>query len=344
VRERFTVDELVGDGERVTGIRGHDRSGRSVVDNAHLVVGADGKHSTIAAAVAAATYHERPTLSVACYTYWQDLPVNGGEIYGRPRRAIGLWPTNDGLTLSYFAWPIDDDARLRDDLDGGLRDTTRLVGGLADRLHAATRVERFHVTRDLPNFFRASHGPGWALVGDAGLVMDPITGRGITDAFRQSELLVAAIADGLDGSRPLHGTLAHYQHVRDAETRPMYEFTTELASFGPPTVEQRVLFAALAGNQHQTDRFLGVITGITPLTDYMTPRNLRSIIGLRGFAKIALGRARRPRRQTPTSKLIRQDTTTSPTNRTPSDPKPPTFPPGCQPGDCASNGVSGLTR
>jgi hypothetical protein len=30
---------------------------------------------------------------------------------------------------------------------------------------------------DLPNFFRKPYGPGWALVGDAGPVMDPITGQ-----------------------------------------------------------------------------------------------------------------------------------------------------------------------
>ena len=30
---------------------------------------------------------------------------------------------------------------------------------------------------ELPNFFRRSHGPGWALVGDAGYNKDPITAQ-----------------------------------------------------------------------------------------------------------------------------------------------------------------------
>jgi flavin-dependent dehydrogenase len=37
-------------------------------------------------------------------------------------------------------------------------------------------------------------GLGWALVGDAGLRMDPITGQGIADAFRDAELLADAVA------------------------------------------------------------------------------------------------------------------------------------------------------
>jgi 2-polyprenyl-6-methoxyphenol hydroxylase-like FAD-dependent oxidoreductase len=41
----------------------------------------------------------------------------------------------------------------------------------------------------LPNHVRAATGPGWALVGDAGYHRDPITGHGITDAFRDAELL-----------------------------------------------------------------------------------------------------------------------------------------------------------
>lgn len=40
-------------------------------------------------------------------------------------------------------------------------------------------------------------------------------------------------------------------------------------------------------------RFLGVISGAVPLEEYMTPRNLTRIIGLRGMARLTLGRLRR---------------------------------------------------
>jgi 2-polyprenyl-6-methoxyphenol hydroxylase-like FAD-dependent oxidoreductase len=99
VRERFIVEELVVEGGRVTGIRGREKGGAPVAESARLTVGADGKHSLVARTVGAASHHDRPPLTVACYTYWDGVPLQGGELYARPRRAVGAWPTNDGLTL-----------------------------------------------------------------------------------------------------------------------------------------------------------------------------------------------------------------------------------------------------
>ena len=186
VRERFTVEELVVDGGRVTGVRGRDKGGRPVVERARLVVGADGKHSLVARTVAAAVHHERPPLSMGCYTYWQDVPLYGGEIYSRPRRAIGAWPTNDGLTLTYLAWPVEEFPAFRADVEGNVLRTLDLAGDLGERVRAGRRAERFRASPDLPNVVRRPYGPGWALVGDAGLVMDPMTGQGIGDALRLS--------------------------------------------------------------------------------------------------------------------------------------------------------------
>ncbi len=294
VRENFTVDELMMSDGRVTGIRGHLQGGTTVTETAGIVVGADGKHSKIAEAVAAGTYHTQPARSMACYTYWEGVPLGGGEMYGRDRRAVGVWPTNDGLAITSIAWPIAEYDEFRADVEGNALRTLDLMGDLGERVRGGTRGERFRLTRDLPSHFRTPHGPGWALVGDAGLVMDPLTGRGIGDAFRDAELLAHAIDAGLGGDQPLDEALACYQRARDQQALPMYEFTTELASFPPPRPEQQVLFTALAGNQTETDRFLGVITGAVPFADYMNPRNLRNIIGVRGFAKILWSKLRRP--------------------------------------------------
>jgi 2-polyprenyl-6-methoxyphenol hydroxylase-like FAD-dependent oxidoreductase len=108
VRERFIVEELVVEGGRVTGIRGREKGGAPVAESARLTVGADGKHSLVARTVGAASHHDRPPLTVACYTYWDGVPLQGGELYARPRRAVGAWPTNDGLTMTYVAWPVEE--------------------------------------------------------------------------------------------------------------------------------------------------------------------------------------------------------------------------------------------
>jgi 2-polyprenyl-6-methoxyphenol hydroxylase-like FAD-dependent oxidoreductase len=230
---------------------------------------------------------------MACYTYWEGVPVHGGEIYARGRRAMGVWPTNDGLAMTYVAWPVGEFGAFRADPERNLLETLDLAGDRGERVRAGRRAERIRATPDLPNFFRTPAGPGWALVGDAGLVMDPITGQGIGDAFRDAELLVGAVRAGWDGPGQLEAALAGYGRQRDLQALPMYEFTAQLASFAPPSVEQQVLFEALAGNQAEIDRFLGVVTGAVPLGDYMTPGNLRKVIGVRGMAKVLLSKLRR---------------------------------------------------
>jgi hypothetical protein len=72
----------------------------------------------------------------------------------------------------------------------------------------------------------------------------------------------------------------------------MFDFTTELATLGPIRTEAKLLFAAVAGKQAEIDRFLGVLTGSERLDAYMTPSNLRRLIGVRGMAKFVLSRVR----------------------------------------------------
>src|SRR5689334_18114363 len=70
LREAFTVEELVQEHGRVSGIRGHAHNGASVTEAARVVIGADGLHSRVAAAVAAPRYNEKPALACYYYSYW----------------------------------------------------------------------------------------------------------------------------------------------------------------------------------------------------------------------------------------------------------------------------------
>src|SRR5262245_51081489 len=88
------------------------------------------------------------------------------------------------------------------------------------RVRNGTQVERFKGTADVPNFFRTPYGPGWALVGDAGYHKDPFTAQGVSDAFRDAELLTAAIDEGFAGRRPLLTALAEYEQQRNAAALP----------------------------------------------------------------------------------------------------------------------------
>jgi flavin-dependent dehydrogenase len=288
VREGFIVEEVLMDGGTVTGIRGRTKTGPAAAEHARIVVGADGMHSIVARAVQAPSYDARPALTCGYYTYYAGIPLQGGEMYSRERRAMGAWPTNDGLTVIFTAWPIEEFHRYRADVEGNFLKTVALAPSLAERVRAGKRAERFMGTADLANFYRKPYGPGWALVGDAGYHKDPITGLGISDAFRDAELLAKAIDAGFSGRIGLEQALQVYEAQRNTVSKPMYEITTQLASFAPPAPEQRVLFESLRDNQVATNQFFGVLTGSVPGEEFFAPRNLARIIGPRGMAKVAL--------------------------------------------------------
>jgi 2-polyprenyl-6-methoxyphenol hydroxylase-like FAD-dependent oxidoreductase len=290
VRDGFIVDSLVTEGDRVTGIRGTSKGGRSETLTARLVVGADGKRSMVARAVGAREYRTAPTLSGGCYGYFTDLPVDGGEVYVRPDRMVVLSPTNDGATVVYLAVPADRFDALRADLPGNFRALVAPLGNLADRLAAATPIEHLRASNDLPNTFRTPYGPGWALVGDAGLVMDPLTGQGIGNACVDADGLTRAIVAGLGGARPLASALADFSAARDRQRAPMYGMTLRQAAFRPDP-SGAVLFPAIARDPHQTSRFLGVLTGAVPVDEFFAPTHLRRLVGVRGLARLVLARA-----------------------------------------------------
>ena len=91
-----------------------------------------------------------------------------------------------------------------------------------------------------------------------------------------------ALDDGWSARRPLNEALADYQSGRDRRAKPMYDFTCQLATLEPPAPPMPQLFAALRGNQEETDRFLAAITGSRPLPSFMNPENLERIMSSAG--------------------------------------------------------------
>ena len=278
LRERFTADEVLIEDGRVTGLRGHTAGGATITERARVVVGADGRHSLVAKAVQAPRYHERPPIAAGYYAYWSGLPAEGFQGYIRPPRAIGVAPTNDGLTMVTINWPRTEFEANRRDVEGTFARAFGLVPEFAERLRAATRETRIVGTGDLPNFFRKPYGPGWALVGDAGYHKDPITAQGISDAFRDAEDLAAALDDALSGRRGFDDAMASYQQTRDQRALPMYEFTCDLARLERPPPELQRLLGAVQTSQEAMDAFVSVIAGTVPVPEFFGPDNTQRIM------------------------------------------------------------------
>jgi flavin-dependent dehydrogenase len=280
LREGFTVRELTRDeGGKVHGITGVTRNGSPVTEKARIIIGADGKHSMVAQSVAAPVYNERGKLCCNYYSYWSGVPLEGTELYVRERRMFVLDRTNDGLTMVGEVLPVGEFQRMRSDLENQfMRELELCLPSVAERLKAGKREERIRGSADMPNFFRKPYGAGWALVGDAGYNKDSITAQGITDSFKQAELLSEAIDEGFSGRAPLPAALAEYERRRNEDAFPMYEMTCQLGTLAPPTPEMVELFRALRTNREETNRFLGLIAGTASATEFYAPENVRRII------------------------------------------------------------------
>jgi 2-polyprenyl-6-methoxyphenol hydroxylase-like FAD-dependent oxidoreductase len=270
VRERFTVDEVVVEDGTVVGIRGHGADGRTVLERGRVVIGADGRNSRVARTVRAEQYHDQPMLQWSSYSYWSGLPVDGFEVVVRPGRGFAALPTNDGLTLLVAGWPCAESSAYRADAETNYLKTLELSPDMADRVRGATREERF-AGGGVPNFFRKPFGPGWALVGDAGYTKDPITAQGITDAFRDAELCASALDATFAGRRTFAEAMLDYQHKRDTEVLPIYEFTTQLARLEPPPLEMQQLLGALRGNRQAMSSFVSVFAGTVSPAEFFDP-------------------------------------------------------------------------
>jgi flavin-dependent dehydrogenase len=278
LREGFFVEEILRDGDRVTGIQGRHPGGHSMKKQARIVIGADGMRSLVARSVQAPTYQAKPALTCAYYGYWSSVPLAGAEVYMRPHRMFIAFPTNEQLACICVVWPHSEFHAFRADIAGSFLQTLDLAPQFAERVRQGKQEGRFVGTADVPNFFRKPYGPGWALVGDAGYHKDPYLGQGIMDAFRDVELLVEAIDAGFSGRQCLKEALAGYERQRNDTALPLYEYDTQRASMQPLPPEMQQLFAALQGNQEQTNRFFGLAEGTTSISEFFSPEKIQRIM------------------------------------------------------------------
>ncbi|SER98866.1 NAD(P)/FAD-dependent oxidoreductase [Streptomyces qinglanensis] len=250
------VTDLVRDEDgRVAGVRvspptggGETRGGAGTgrVLRARLVVGADGRSSTVARLAGARSYHVTPNQFALFWGYFAGA-TGGAEptfVFHRwaDRVVLGC-PTDDGL---YQVQVGVDPARLRAfraGLPGSLLEYARAAKPVAEALADARPVGEPRGTTHWKGYFREPAGPGWVLAGDAGHFKDPTAGRGIGDAFLQAAELARTLAEHLARStEELDAALHRWGAWRDAEFVEPYWFAADIGSLAPlPAVLPEVL-------------------------------------------------------------------------------------------------------
>jgi len=238
VRLGVTVDGVhLDDNGRATGVYGHDCMGGPVEIDARYVIGADGLGSRIARSVGAEVIEDRGNGGAAMYAYYDDVPWAGIELVVADRALTGVFPTHDGQACIWICCPsvdVRDARRNAASRDEAFTATlARTAPDLVDRLRAGRRTSAVTGMLRTPNHVRRAHGPGWALVGDAGYHRDAVTGYGLSDAYRDAELLVTALDEALHAEAEEGSALAGYQRHRDRALRPIFELTCRLAAYPP---------------------------------------------------------------------------------------------------------------
>lgn len=232
VFERTRVTGLIRDDGRVTGVEA--RSGDATLRlGAHLVVGADGRHSTVARLAGAEEYLGYDWPRAMYWAYWTPPPVWTSDEYpydmllrmtGSERRVI--FPTDGGQLLVGTVPEASVARSWRGDYRAGYLANLRADPVLRPLVDAGTMTSRVIGTLHERFFYRRAAGRGWALAGDAGHHKDPLVGWGISEALIQARQLAAAILEDTDQA------LERYWRRRDVDSLPRYFFGRERGASG----------------------------------------------------------------------------------------------------------------
>lgn len=241
VRHGVTLTGLLRDADgRVTGARLCDAGGDTVEVNCGLLVGADGLSSSVARLVDAPVKVEGRHSTATLFGYFPGLANDGYHWHYGEGVSAGAIPTIAGHCVFAAGPTAAIRSRLRADPVQTFRDllaaaAPALTAKIRDRVPAAG-LKVFAGRRGI---MRQPHGPGWALVGDAGYFRDPVTAHGITDALRDAELLAEAAVEGTPAA------FRHYAEVRDTLARSLFEATDAIAAKDWDLARLRDLHGAL---------------------------------------------------------------------------------------------------
>ncbi len=275
------VTGLVEDQGRVTGVR-VTQNGSQTTLQARLVVGADGRNSTIASLVGARKYNLTPNERFAYWSFFE-----GAEPGSDPAVIFHQWgdrivignPTDSGLYQVIVLPSLSELPRFREDLEGSFMEHARSCQPVAQALSGARRVGKFFGMLRWEGFFREACGPGWVLAGDAGHFKEPTPGQGIQDAFRQVDALAPAIADALDDSAgDIDSAVEAWGRWRDKDAAEHYWLATDMCKAGPmPTVLAEMQRRLL--EQGKIDMVMNLFTHRSRPSRVITPARLVGATG-----------------------------------------------------------------
>ncbi|MEU2393133.1 NAD(P)/FAD-dependent oxidoreductase [Streptomyces sp. NPDC007369] len=239
------VTGLVRETGRTAGVQASTPQGEREI-RARLVVGADGKDSTVAklAGVPARLYENA---RFGYFAHFRNLPLRDGIAHTwflEPDMAYAF-PNDEGVTVIAV---LPDKKRLpafREDLEGSFAAFVRALPD-APPIDSADRITKITGTVDYPLHSRKPITPGVALIGDAALTGDPLWGVGCGWALESAHWLAEAVASAATGRGDLDRSLAVYARRHRRRLRGHQYLAADFARARPFNPLERLMFSAAA--------------------------------------------------------------------------------------------------
>jgi flavin-dependent dehydrogenase len=251
-----TVNALLRDGDRVSGVRVRERSGDEREIRAKLVVAADGRDSELAKLADVKT-KLKPHKRFGYFAYYRDTPLVTGDnaqLWMLDPDVVYAFPTDDNLTLLTVMPVRDKLAEFKPDPESAM---ARVFETLPDgpRVDPEKRVSKVLGKLEIPNVVRTPTQPGLALVGDAALAADPLWGVGCGWAFQSSEWLSETVGPALSGdAQQIDTALLDYQRRHRQGLAAYEKFTSAYSTGRKFNAMEKLSFRAAARDQEVARR------------------------------------------------------------------------------------------
>ena len=254
VREATKFTGVEWKGGRVSAVTWSDRKGNTGTIDTKLLIGADGRRSTVAEAVGAAKPYRRDENGRGLVFMYVDDPYPADSIerktlyQWRVGDTLGMYfPTCDNGGLILFMPPREQVAAF----DQGLVHWNERLDQyplLKKRIAGGAPRTKLRKAADPFSYFRRSSGPGWALVGDAGHFKDPVIAQGVRDAIYYGRRLGMAASGALDNPTWLDNQLYEWELQRDRDCIISYHFALRLSRTHPVSPVELEMFKNIQPN------------------------------------------------------------------------------------------------
>jgi 2-polyprenyl-6-methoxyphenol hydroxylase-like FAD-dependent oxidoreductase len=277
VRQGVTVDAIARDNAgRPSGLRGHTPAGEEVAIDAKVVVGADGRGSSIAR-LAGIPGRVLPHGRFGYMAYYEDLDLQSApghsQMWLTGRDILYCFPNDDGVTVAALFLHKDRLPAFKADKEAAFLEAFSVLDRAPD-LPGATRVGPMIGKLDLPNVRRPAARPGIAFVGDAAQASDPVWGVGVGFALQSAAWLADELAGALTAATNPDPALERYRRKHRRGLALHHLQTSDFASGREMNVLERTMHRAATRDPQTAAMMAELAARAEPLDRVMKPRRM----------------------------------------------------------------------